>query len=69
MSSSAKITPEIKTKFEDLKEETIKLFNTLCEPKGNAIFDKFRTDVKAIKIIESRKGGKMTRRKTRRRLK
>lgn len=69
MSSSAKITPEIKTKFEDLKEETIKLFNTLCEPKDNAIFDKFKADVKAIKIVGPRKGGKITRRKPRRRLK
>jgi len=69
MSSNAKISPEITEKFEELKKQTIGLFNTLCEPRGDATFDKFREDIKAIKIVEPRKGGKMTRRKKRRQLK
>lgn len=67
MSSNAKITPDITSKFEELKEKTIGLFNSLCEPRGDATFDKFRKDIEAIKI-QPRKGGKMTRKKKRRHL-
>ena len=64
MSSGANITPDIQRKFEELKEKTIHLFSTLCEPRGDSMFDSFRKEIKKINIV-SRKGGKMTRKKRR----
>ncbi|NDB83813.1 MAG: hypothetical protein EB127_13975 [Alphaproteobacteria bacterium] len=70
MSSNVKqLRGEIQSEFLKLKENTIKLFNTLCEPKGDLQFDKFRADIKAINLVHPRKGGRMTRRKKRKQLK